>query len=56
MGPIEANGALRCPSSYQVERALRSRRAELLVWVSSGGEVVIQDLLLDGVPWREAVR
>jgi len=39
-----------------LERALRSRRADLLVRVSSGGVVVIQDLLIDGVPWRDAVK
>jgi uncharacterized membrane-anchored protein len=39
-----------------LERALRSQRADLLVRVSSGGGVVIQDLLLDGVPWRDAVK
>jgi hypothetical protein len=39
-----------------LEHALRSRRADLLVRVSLGGMVVIQDLLLDGVPWRDAVK
>jgi uncharacterized membrane-anchored protein len=39
-----------------LERALRSRDAKLLVKVSRGGSVVIQDLLLDGRPWREVVQ
>jgi len=41
---------------YPLERAIRSRKAQLLVRVSPGGSVVIQDLLLDGRPWREVVR
>jgi uncharacterized membrane-anchored protein len=39
-----------------LERAIRQRKAELLVRVAAGGNVVIQDLLLDGTPWREVVR
>jgi len=35
--------------------ALRAHSAQLRVRVSAGGSVVIQDLLLDGKPWREVV-
>jgi uncharacterized membrane-anchored protein len=41
---------------YPLERAIRTRKAQLLVRVSSGGNVVVQDLLLDGRPWRDVVR
>lgn len=39
-----------------LEQAIRKHKAELSVRVSGGGAVVIQDLLLDGRPWREVVR
>ncbi|APR87808.1 hypothetical protein A7982_13157 [Minicystis rosea] len=39
-----------------LEQALRTKDAKLSVRVSSGGHVVIQDLLLDGRPWREVMR
>ena len=38
-----------------LERAIRDRRASLRVHVSGGGDVVIEDLLLDGRPWREVI-
>jgi hypothetical protein len=39
-----------------LEIAIRAYHAELSVRISAGGTVVIQDLLLDGKPWREVVR
>jgi uncharacterized membrane-anchored protein len=40
----------------ELERAIRARKPELSVRVAGNGQVVIQDLLLDGRPWREVVR
>ena len=40
----------------ELEREIRSRKATLRVRVSGGGSVVIQDLLLDGRPWRDVVK
>lgn len=39
-----------------LEHELRTRDAKLLVRVARDGNVVIQDLLLDGRPWREVVK
>ncbi len=39
-----------------LEHEIRTRDAKLLVRVSRDGNVVIQDLLLDGRPWREVAR
>lgn len=39
-----------------LESDLRSRKAQLLVRVSSDGDAVITDLLLDGRPWRDVVK
>ena len=39
-----------------LEGEIRARDAKLLVRVSRGGDVVIQDLLLDGKPWREITK
>ncbi|MFT3772923.1 MAG: GDYXXLXY domain-containing protein [Minicystis sp.] len=41
---------------YQLEREIRAKDAKLSVRVSSGGVVIVQDLLLDGRPWRDVVR
>jgi len=41
---------------YALGQAVRQHSAQLRVRVSAGGGVVIQDLLLDGRPWREVVR
>lgn len=38
-----------------LEKALRDKRAEIVVRVSGNGSVVVQDLLLDGQPWRAVV-
>ncbi|MBI5495183.1 MAG: GDYXXLXY domain-containing protein [Deltaproteobacteria bacterium] len=38
-----------------LERAIREKRATIRVAVSSRGEVIIEDLLLDGQPWRDVV-
>jgi uncharacterized membrane-anchored protein len=38
-----------------LERALRDKRAEIVVRISGNGTVVVQELLLDGQPWRTAV-
>lgn len=40
----------------ELEREIQTRRATLSVRVSPAGKVVIQDLLLDGKPWREVVK
>jgi hypothetical protein len=37
-------------------RAIRDRPAHLLISVTSGGGVVIRDMLLDRRPWREVAR
>jgi uncharacterized membrane-anchored protein len=36
-----------------LERAIRDRRASLRIAVGRSGAVVVRDLLIDGVPWRE---
>jgi uncharacterized membrane-anchored protein len=38
-----------------LEKALRDKRAEIVVRISGNGSVVVQDLLLDGKPWRAVV-
>ncbi|MEW5849793.1 MAG: GDYXXLXY domain-containing protein [Myxococcota bacterium] len=38
-----------------LERAIRDRRASIRVAVSPRGDAVIEELLLDGRPWREVV-
>jgi hypothetical protein len=40
----------------ELERALRDRQAELSIRVSPRGGVVVEDMLIDGRPWREAVQ
>lgn len=39
-----------------LEKALREREAALKLVVSTRGRVAIADLLLDGEPWREALK
>lgn len=38
-----------------LEQAIRERRAEIKVKVGRGGDVIIEDLLLDGEPWQDVV-
>jgi hypothetical protein len=38
-----------------LERAIRDRRATIRVSVSRGGDVIIEDLLLDGEPWTDVM-
>lgn len=38
-----------------LETALRNRSASLRVSISGSGEVIIQDLLLEGQPWRQVL-
>lgn len=39
----------------KLEAAIRQKRAEIKVKVSRGGDVIIEDLLLDGEPWQDVV-
>jgi hypothetical protein len=40
----------------ELEKAIRNKEAQISLRVSSGGNVVITDLLLDGKPWRDAAK
>ena len=42
--------------AFEFEKALREREAALKLVVSTRGRVAIADLLLDGEPWREALK
>lgn len=39
-----------------LERAIREKEASLVLAVSASGEVVIKDLLLNDVPWTQAIK
>jgi uncharacterized membrane-anchored protein len=40
----------------ELQGDVRAKRAQILLRVSADGGVVITDLLLDGVPWRDVTR